>query len=309
MRYIKHIVSILFLILTFYCSAQQSPMYSQYMFNDFIINPSVAGTYDYYQVRATNRFQWIGIKDAPITNVLSVYGPHKKLPSGWGASVYSDNQGPTGKIGFYGSYAYNIKIYDDFRLSFGLSAGIIQFKIDETKIDFAQQETGLSKQNLKYLIPDANTGLYLYSEKFYFGFSVDQLFQNKLAIEYSKATHRIDSINRLKSHFTSVVGYKFKINKELDLEPTALFRATGQSKPQIEGDAKLTYNKKVWVGAGFRTSDAVSLLLGYNFEDKIYIGYSYDITTSRLKVASQGTHEIMIGSRFNKIKTTRNKRR
>ena len=309
MKFIKYISAFLLLTSSFYCSAQQTPMYSQYMFNDFIINPAVASVYDYYQIRTTNRFQWLGIKDAPITNILSVYGPNKTGPWGLGCTVYSDNQGPTGKTGAYASYGYYIKLYKDLKLSFGLSLGITQFKIDETKIRFENTEPGLSQSKYTYWNPDATSGFYLYNSKFFFGFSADQLFQNKLAISYNNVSPRIDSINRLKSHFTVVTGGKINLNKEYEIEPTVLFRATGQSSPQLEISGRMIYRKTVWIGSSFRTSDAVSVLLGYTYKEKIYIGYSYDITYSRLKVSAGGTHEIMVGARFNKIRTSSGRRR
>lgn len=304
MRLKKYISVFLLLMASLIGSAQQTPMYSQYMFNDFVINPAVASVYDYYQIRTTNRFQWVGIKDAPITNILSVYGPNKKKPSGMGATVYSDNTGPTGKTGLYLSYGYYIKLFKNIKLSFGLSLGMTQFKIDETKIKFETPEQGLNSGKYTYWNPDATAGLYLYNSDFFVGFSVDQLFQNKLAVNYSNVSPRIDSINRLKSHFTTVVGYKMKINKEYEFEPTVLFRKTGQSAAQLEISARGIFKKSLWLGASFRTSDAVSLLLGYTHKEKIYIGYSYDITYSRLRVATGGTHEIMVGAKFNKIRTT-----
>jgi len=309
MKVTKYISVLLLLIASYFCSAQQTPMYSQYMFNDFIINPAVASVYDYYQIRTTNRFQWVGIKDAPITNILSVYGPNKKGPWGLGCTVYSDNQGPTGKTGAYISYGYYIKLFQELKLSFGLSMGLTQFKIDESKITFENVEPGLSNNKYTYWNPDATTGIYLYTSKFFAGFSADQLFQNKLAISYNNVSPRIDSINRLKSHFTVVVGYKLDLDKEFELEPTLLFRATGQSSPQVEASARMIYKKTVWLGSSFRTSDAVSVMAGYTYKEKIYLGYSYDITYSRLKISSGGTHEIMVGARFNKIRNSSNKRR
>jgi len=304
MKFITYIAVCLFLMVSTHSIAQQTPLYSQYMFNDFVINPAVASTYDYYQIRSTNRFQWVGIKDAPVTNILSVYGPNKTGPWGWGATVYSDNQGPTGKTGGYLSYAYYIKIYKDIKLSFGLSMGLTQFKIDETKITFENTEPGLLQNKYTYLTPDATSGLYLYNSKSFIGFSADQLFQNKLAISYNNVAPRIDSINRLKSHFTVVTGTKMSLNREYEFEPTLLFRATGESAPQVEATARIIFNKAVWLGATYRSSDAVSILAGYVYKEKIYIGYAYDITYSRLRVSSGGTHEVMVGARFNKIRTS-----
>jgi hypothetical protein len=48
---------------------QQMPHYTQYMFNDFVINPAIAGVHPYYQIRTNHRFQWVGMTDPPLTSV------------------------------------------------------------------------------------------------------------------------------------------------------------------------------------------------------------------------------------------------
>jgi type IX secretion system PorP/SprF family membrane protein len=123
---------LVFLVLLFVSltsTAQQMPQYTQYILNDFALNPAIAGTQDYYQVKSNYRSQWTGIVDAPVTYILSVYGPHKSKDMGFGALVFNDVTGPTSRAGLYLSYAYNIKIKNDIRLSLGLSAGLLQFKI------------------------------------------------------------------------------------------------------------------------------------------------------------------------------------
>ena len=64
--------------------AQQVPQYAQYMLNDYILNPAVSGIYDYYDVKSNNRYQWVGVTDAPRTYILSVHGPHHKKSMGFG---------------------------------------------------------------------------------------------------------------------------------------------------------------------------------------------------------------------------------
>jgi len=280
--------------------SQQTPQYTQYMFNDFVINPAIAGIHDYYQIRLTNRYQWVGLKDAPATYVLSAYGPHKSMPMGWGGYIYSDNQGPTGKIGAYGAYGYNINIQSDINLSMGLSIGLIQYKIDVSKIDFLEEEYDLERKKYTYLRPDASAGVYVYSTQYFGGVSVDQLFNSKVVLERDSS---INTFNRLKSHFTVMGGYKLNINRDIDLEPSMLFRATGKVLPQFELTVKGVYKRMVWAALAFRTSDAVALLAGYNYKDQIYVGYSADITYSMLRKTSVGSHEIMIGARFNKIRS------
>jgi hypothetical protein len=58
----------------------------------------------------------------------------------------------------------------------------------------------------------------------------------------------------------------------------------------------------VWLGFSGRTKDALSIMVGYNYNDLLLFGYSYDITTTNLRKYSSGTHELMIGVRFNKYK-------
>ena len=52
--------------------AQQLPQLSQFMLNDFAVNPAIAGMNDYYQIKTSVRNQWVGIEDAPKTTLLSI---------------------------------------------------------------------------------------------------------------------------------------------------------------------------------------------------------------------------------------------
>src|SRR5512137_2244083 len=51
--------------------AQQVPMYSQYIMNGFLVNPSIAGRDGYTTVNLTVREQWVGMQDAPSTYAAS----------------------------------------------------------------------------------------------------------------------------------------------------------------------------------------------------------------------------------------------
>lgn len=295
------------LVLSYTTLFAEGPQYTQYMFNEFVINPALAGTHDYYQIRSTNRFQWIGVENAPRTYTLSAYGPHKSMPMGWGGFLYLDTQGPTQTLGAYGSYGYNIVVKNDIHVSFGLHFGMIQYVVDMNKVEFYDEEAELatlSSNKYSFWRPDATFGTYVYATRYYGGFSIDQLFNNKVEIERkSDSLVKNQNLNRLKSNFTVFGGYKFNINRDFDMEPSALLRATGRTLPQFEITAKAIYQKMAWLALSFRTSDAVSILLGYNYKDQIYFGYSYDITYSKLRVESKGTHELMIGARFNKIRS------
>ena len=64
--------------LTVVANAQQRPYYTQYIMNNYIINPAVAGIENYWDVKASHRMQWVGVQDAPVTTYITMHGPLKK---------------------------------------------------------------------------------------------------------------------------------------------------------------------------------------------------------------------------------------
>ena len=54
-------------------TAQQLPLYSQYMFDNYLINPAVSGTYDYTMINGSIRHQWGGFDN---NSVNAIYSSH-----------------------------------------------------------------------------------------------------------------------------------------------------------------------------------------------------------------------------------------
>lgn len=277
---------------------QQLPQYSQYMFNDFVINPAIAGTLDYYQIRTNHRFQWVGMDDPPLTNSIAFYGPHQRMDMGFGGYIYTDVTGPTSRTGVTGSYAYNISITPDMRLSMGLSFSMLQYKVDGTQLTPKDPSDHMIQGVVSTsYVPDAGIGVYLYADEFYAGFSVAQLLNNKLTIFDEKT-----GLNRLKSHFYLTGGYRFQVAPDWVVVPAAIVKATAPKEIRFEINGKVEWQEMVWAGIGYRFHDAISIIAGYNYDDKFYFGYAYDIGITDLRKYNLGTHELMIGYRFNDIK-------
>ena len=291
---------ILTLIIIPICSkllGQQDPLYTQFMLNPYVINPAIAGTNNYYQIRSNHRFQWVGMKDAPITNTLSFYGPLEKQPMGVGGYIFSDVIGPTSITSVNGSYAYNYPLTDEIKISMGLTAGLMQYKIDGTKITFNDEETSTFIDGVETkFIPDAKVGVYLYSSMFHVGFAASQLINNKLNIGQDPT-----GLSKLKSHFYLTGGYKYFINRDWAVEPTLILKTVLPTPPQLDFNARVLYQNMVWLGVGYRTGDALSVVFGYSYEDKIYFGYSYDLGLTEISNYHTGSHEIMIGFKFNEL--------
>jgi type IX secretion system PorP/SprF family membrane protein len=284
---------------------QQEPHYTLYMLNPYIINPAEAGIADYYQIRTNHRFQWAGMKDAPITNSISCFGPHTTKSMGFGGEIYNDITGPISHTGFSGTYAYNTPVTRDISVSGGLSLGFIQYKFDGTKTSLSQEyEYDPTFHPVVYsgVTPDASAGVYAWSPgAWYGGFSVRQLLNSSMTI--SDLGTKLD---RLKPHYYLIGGYKYdaspRKNHLWDIEPSLILSKVVPSPYQIEVDAKCTYKKMLWAGLSYRSGDAVSFLMGYNYMTSFYIGYAYDYPLSDIRQYTLGSHEIVIGYRFDQIR-------
>jgi len=278
--------------------AQQLPHYTQYMFNDFVINPAVAGVHDYYQIRTNHRFQWVGLVDPPMTNSISFYGPHPRLDMGYGGYIYNDVTGPTSRTGLTGSYAYNIAVTPSIRLSMGISASIMQFRVDGTQLDPKDvSDISILESVSNSYLPDAGVGLYLYSESFYVGLSAAQLLNNNLKIFDNK-----NGLNRLKTHINLIGAYRFELDTDWILEPSVMVKGTAPKELNVDATVKTEWKKTLWLAVSYRHKDAVGILLGYSYDEMFFFGYAYDIGISTLRKYNTGTHEIMIGYRFKEIK-------
>jgi type IX secretion system PorP/SprF family membrane protein len=279
------------------------------MYNDFVINPAVAGTANYFQARSVNRIQWVGIPDAPITNTISAYGPHSSKPMGYGGYIYSDVSGPTSYTSISGTFAYNVPLNNDIRLSMGLAPALLQYKLDGTKIQTESSLTGIPDPKLPNAVSppdyvfDAAVGWYLWASNFNVGFSVQHLLNNKLAV--FKITNAAD---RLKTNYYLTGGYKYFINREWALEPSVLFMGATPVPIQMDLTVKAIYKNMLWGALAFRTNDALSINFGYMHDNKFYIGIAFDATVSKVaQYGTGGSYELMLGYKFNNIKNAKKK--
>jgi type IX secretion system PorP/SprF family membrane protein len=287
-----------FSLLTVCGFAQQLPQYSQYMLNEMAINPAVAGKDEFSDVRSNNRYQWMGITDAPRTYMLTLHGPIKAKNMGIGINIFTDIVGPTRRTGLNVSYAYHLKLNDDgLRLSMGLSAGILQWGIDGSKLilhDDGDQKLLTTYQNT--YVPDFGAGLYFHKkDRYYLGFSVPQLYQAPIGL-YPGSSRT----SKLVSHFNVNGAYKFDLGEDFKIEPSFLFKYEIPAPPKVDVGVRVIYQEQIWLGGAYRHNDAFTALIGYMYKNYLMIGYSYDITTTNIKKYSTGTHEIMLGLRFSR---------
>jgi len=304
--------------------AQQKPHYTQYILNQYIINPALTGIENYVDVKASHRMQWVGIQDAPVTSYLTIHGPIGKKDykttatsfsvsgenprgknyweeyvasephHGWGVQIVNDRTGPLNHFSGYGTYAYHVGLSPQTNLSAGIGLGVTNLSLQtdklrfNTSVDPAVYGSGV----LNSLNFDMNAGLYLYSADYFIGLAAHQIVPSK--IDFSN-----NNISTKKGkhipHFFASAGYRFLLNEDFNLIPSAMVKYVQPAPVQFEGNAKLQYRDLLWVGASYRHLDGVAAMVGLNISNTFNIGYAYDYTTSRLNNFTKGTHEFMVG--------------
>ena len=279
--------------------AQQLPQITQYMINNYAVNPAVAGMQDYYQVKTSIRNQWVGIVDAPRTTVLSIYGK-KSEHVGLGGLVFNDQVGPTSRIGGSISYTYHFPVSRSVNLAFALSGGLTQFGIDKNGWNLLDTDDPFMQGNkISRSVPDATFGFNMYAKNWYIGASIPQLLSNNINLidEDFYRDYNQESEGSLARHYFVLGAYTHKLNAFWSLEPSLLFKTVAPTT-QLDVGLKAIYNEKLWGGLNYRDNGDMAALLGYSIQERFLIGYSYDIINSNLSGYSSGSHEFMLGIRF-----------
>ena len=277
--------------------AQQPPQFSQYNSFDYLYDPAVAGSRPWFEVRSGHRNQWTGIKDAPRTFVLSTTTPLGRN-MGIGGYIFTDNVGPSRRTGMQLTYAYHLRITDDIKLGMGLSFGMLQFLIDGSKIQMHDPDDPLMDDQLRgALMPDATFGVYLYHPKWWFGAAAPQLMRNR--VRFFDVHDPTNSV--LAPHYYAMGGYRLALGDDFKIEPSFLVKYVDPVPPKVDLTATLRYRDMVWLGATYRTEDALSFMVGYWLKKTFQFGYSYDLTTTALRNYTSGTHEVMLGITFGKV--------
>ena len=280
----------------FSLSAQQLSMYSQYYWNDFVINPAFTGIKNTPRVQLGYRNQWSGFKGAPKTYSIGGHTSLKNNNMGLGGMIFSDDQG--GAIqqnGVMLNYSYNLKLDKLSGISFGIAGILNQYGYNGSDIQNINPDATL-QTNVRQLVPDLNFGVvYHLKNKLYIGLASNQLIQSRL----KKLNQFSTSENQLIRHYNLSASYISKINSTLTAEPYAMLRTTFIKAPQVELGAKMTYNDFDFGGLSYRNKESVIGLIGLNYMNFVF-AYSYDFTLSAIRNYSGGSHEILLAYQFNK---------
>lgn len=275
--------------------AQQNVQYTQFMLNDYGLNPAVAGASKGLMFMVGRRTQWRGFEYAPETNFASVtkdFGKKgmRRFWHGVGAYIENDKFGIFNNKAAYGSYAIHLKLSARYSISFGLAAGIKEYAVTNTIYD--ANDPALNIRSPRVLVPDIIPGIYLYSKRLFVGVAVRNLYKNTL----SQGSKEIGTGSKLLPNSYITVGKKF-VSKGYDfiVVPALHIQTSFTAIPVVNFNCMTFFRKRVGVGLSYRMHDAVAAMIQVRLWTRVVIGFAYDYTISRFRVANANSTEFMMG--------------
>ena len=315
----KKILYFLLTIASLPVFGQFRPQHTQYLLNNYLLNPAITGIEEYVDVQTGYRSQWTSVEGAPQTLHLSVHAPVSgtgryqglnEVPAkdqtqrtrtnryrrqhghhGLGGTLMADQVGPFARKEVQLSYAYHLPVSRSTTLSAGLAGGWMQQRLNEGQLVLTDPDdpTVLSGgQNSGK--PLLSLGLWAYGPKAYVGASVTQVFRAANQPEV------VADARMLHAYVTT--GYRLELSPWLALQPAALLRLSQQSPVAYDVSLRAIWNQRMWIGAAYRSSQEVSVLAGLHVNELLSIAYAYDTSTGRFSQYSSGSHEVVLNLRL-----------
>jgi type IX secretion system PorP/SprF family membrane protein len=286
--------------------AQEKIIYNQYHFNYYLVNPAVAGAERCSHLMLTTKNQWLGIADAPSTQLLT-YRTRVGESVGLGGYLYNDKNGQFSNIGGQFTFAYHIPMSDgrsylintelDRQLSFGVSV-----KMNQIAYNSVSNSVDPANADESYIVPNANFGIYYTSYGFFAGLSFTNLIPYTIDLS-------LEPVAPLTGYF--FIGNSFEvIDRNTALEPSLMFGMNEYLNKQLDLNLKFSQDFphedfSYWLQMSYRHNldtgigQAVSLvpMAGLRF-GKFNVGYAFNLSLTNMVNQNVGTHELMLGYTF-----------
>lgn len=318
-RVMKIGVFVCFMSIGMMAKGQGALHFSQYFNTPMLINPANTGfnpDYD-YRIGGNYRNQWASVGNPFKT--MSLWGDTKlftnRFENGWmgvGASLFSDRAGSGNLVSTkaFASVAYHQMIGYNSLLSGGFSVGIINKRVDISKLTFDGQWNGqffdinipanepFAYSQTSYM--DLQMGLnyaYFASDNLYLNAGVSVQHINRPSESFLDPTV---SDTRVDRRYTAFFNASVKIQDLWIVNPNVYVSKMSSSwetvlgfnaNRNLSGDGE----QQMILGLYYRHKDAIIPMVGYQVNDTRFT-FNYDATISTLGSVngSRGAYEISI---------------
>ena len=292
--FVNFFLTVFFGIITY---AQQTPHYTQYLYNMQVLNPAFIGARADLSISFLSRQQWVGIEGTPKTQTFSING-RTISGFGFGATVINDQIGLANSTNINLDASYTVPTSQYGRLSFGLKGGLTFFSNNLSN--------GITPDNDVYAsndgkFPNIGFGALYYNKKFFLGLSIPNLLK-------STQFQTLESFNTNESgnnrNYFLATGAIYNLTENFKLKPTTILKYSPTLPVSIDINTNVVYRDIIETGISYRYNKSITTLFAVIINKKYRIGYSYDY-----RLASYGSnlssHEITLRFDFD---LKRNKR-
>jgi type IX secretion system PorP/SprF family membrane protein len=293
----------------FSANAQQLPQYSLWLLNPYAYNPAAAGLENTLVLNGVYRQQWIDLNGAPVSQHVNAHLPIYMLRSGAGLKVDNDVIGAHQTTQVMASYNYQLEIGRSGLISVGAGIGYQQYTLDGAKLrapDGSYVDPALNHNDpflpvgkLSIGTPIAEFGIVLQTSQLTAGLSSQPVFAPVIR-EKAPGQFRL----KPERHYVLTASYKIKGGENVTIRPGILLK-TDLAATQAEVSALAFWKDNIFVGGSYRgftiaSRDAAVISGGARLNEKITVGYAFDLPLSALKSANRGSHELMLRYQLNR---------
>ncbi|MBC3540529.1 type IX secretion system membrane protein PorP/SprF [Rufibacter sediminis] len=292
--------------------AQHRSQFSQYIFNQLVINPAYAGSKETLTLNAFHRTQWVGLQGAPNTQTFSIDGLTKNKHLGLGFHATRDEIFAQNRKNIEVDAAVKLPVSETGILSFGLAAGVSHFAVNGSKLVTGNDQEDpavIAAQKETTWSPSLKAGIFFHTERFYAGVSVTDLLGIDKDINYDP-----------ERHYFFNVGYVADLSHNIKVKPSIMLKENFDGPTNVDLNAFFLFGERIWLGASYRTAmnifkndfeakglsskDAVVAMVDLYVTKRLRLGYAHDFTLHG-NLNDLSTHEISVGYSFLRKEATK----
>jgi type IX secretion system PorP/SprF family membrane protein len=286
--------------------AQQPAQYSFYGFNSYLWNPAAAGINGAMEATGGLRRQWVDLEGSPSSQYALFQVPVPALRAAFGLKIENDVIGVQTQTNLLLSYNYQLEMGAGI-LSLGASGGISQVGLDGSRVrtpegnylenQINHRDNLLGNSLTSGTAPLIELGAWYQSEKLSVGIAARNVLAQAVGLD------RLE-LSTVRNFFINA-QYQLPLSSRITLQPT-LFIRSDLVQTQTDLGLIARYNDKFFAGSSLRgynsnSIDALALMGGIQLNEKLSVGYAYDLSLSSLRTVSNGSHEIVLNYRIKEI--------
>lgn len=285
----KHFL--LSLLLTFLFSSSYSqidPLYAQYLNNPVLINPAYTGLNNNLTAALSYRRQWSGFDGNPVTANVNAQFSLLENKLGLGIILVQDRIGPNLNTEAYTTYSYKISTESGGVFSFGLQAGLINYRSDNGKLNAYDITDPAFSSNQSLTKASFGAGIIFRTERLFVGLSVPRMLKQENTYE--------EVVTSLyKQHLYFNFAYVFFLSEHVRFKPSVLLKGVQGSPVSIDYNFFINLDERYTVGAFTRNLNTAGLVLQMKLGDKYQFGYAFEVPSNKSVGTTYLSHEITLG--------------